>query len=96
MRISRGLCLAFVTVALIAVIGFALAAQYFQVKIPTIGNIVTVNVAVFNDPACTTQIVMSNLSTATLNAIWKKAHYRSMFMSKPKSPKANTTTTTPS
>jgi hypothetical protein len=63
MRISRGLCFAFVSVALVAVVGFALAAQYFQVKIPTIGNIVTVNVAVFSDPACTTQIMMIDWGT---------------------------------
>jgi hypothetical protein len=63
MKISRGLCFAFVTAALIAVIGFALAAQYFQVEIPTIGNIVTVNVAVFSDPTCTTQIVMIDWGT---------------------------------
>jgi hypothetical protein len=63
MRISRGLCFAFVTVALVAVIGFALATQYFQVKIPTIGNIVTVNVAVFSDPTCTTQIMMIDWGT---------------------------------
>jgi hypothetical protein len=43
---------------LIAVIGFALAAQYFQVKIPTIGNIVALNVEVFSDPACATPLVM--------------------------------------
>ena len=63
MRISRGFCFAFVSVALVAVVGFALAAQYFQVKIPTIGNIVTVNVAVFSDPACTIQIVMIDWGT---------------------------------
>jgi hypothetical protein len=63
MRISRGLCFAFVTVALVAVVGFALAAQYFQVKIPTIGNIVTLNVGVFSDPACTIQIVMIDWCT---------------------------------
>jgi hypothetical protein len=63
MRISRGLCFAFVTVALVAVVGFALAAQYFQVKIPTIGNIVTLNVGVFSDPACTIQIVMIDWGT---------------------------------
>ena len=51
------------TVALVAVVGFALAAQYFQVKIPTVGNIVTVNVAVFSDHACTSQIVMIDWGT---------------------------------
>jgi hypothetical protein len=63
MRISRGLCLASVAVALVAVVGFALAAQYFQVKIPTVGNIVTVDVAVFSDPACMTQIVLIDWGT---------------------------------
>ena len=63
MRISRGLSFGFVTIALVAVVGLALAAQYFQVKIPTIGNIVTVNVAVFSDPACTTQVVMIDWGT---------------------------------
>ena len=63
MRISRGLSFGFVTIALVTVVGLALAAQYFQVKIPTIGNIVTVNVAVFSDPACTTQVVMIDWGT---------------------------------
>jgi hypothetical protein len=52
-----------VTVALVAVVGFASAAQYFQVKIPTIGNVVTMNVTVFSDPACTTQIAMIDWGT---------------------------------
>jgi hypothetical protein len=63
MKVSRGLSFGIVTIALVAVVGLALAAQYFQVKIPTVGNIVTVNVAVFSDPACTTQIVMIDWGT---------------------------------
>jgi len=57
LKASRRIVCGVATFALVVIVGVAFAAQYFQVKIPATGNIVALNVAVFNDPTCSIPIV---------------------------------------